>query len=329
MLAPRHLKVRIVAVAGAIGLAATAAGCSVPHNERAAAAPTKPTSVRTYALTGLPAPTDSKPRPVITIKVDNTEAGRPQRGVANADLIIEEPVEGGLTRLAAFYESKLPESVGPVRSARISDIGLVKPVAATVVASGAAQPTITAFKAADVPLIDESHPAFTRDPSRAAPNNLFVNPTLLDRKDAGRLPAQSYFEFGKSKLGPGAEANRVTVRYTYSVTEDWEYLAGKRVWQRTGGDAPYPVDTLLLLTVRLRDAGYRDAAGSMVPIVESSGKGAGYLLSGGEVHRIAWTKASEKKPFEIMTTEGLVTPVPPGRTWLGLLPRGQGKLTYS
>lgn len=319
---------RVLAFAAAMGIAAAgAAGCSVPRNERAT--PPTPTSTSTYALTGLPAPADWRPRPVLTIKIDNTVSGRPQRGVNSADLIIEEPVEGGLTRLAAFYESKLPETVGPVRSARTSDIGLVQPVGASVVASGAAPQVIAAFQAADVPLVDETNPAFTRDPSRSAPYNLFVNPTLLEPKGA-HAPTQSYFEFGTPNLSPGASAERATVRYPNSATEQWAWQENRDVWQRDDtADDTTAVTSVLLLTVRLRDAGYNDIAGNPVPEVQSTGRGAGYLLTGGQVHRIAWRKASDREPFEVMTPGGLVIPMPPGRTWLGLLPRGQGKLTYS
>ena len=84
----------------------------------------------------------------------------------SADLVIEEPVEGGLTRLATFFESELPETVGPVRSVRISDIGLVDPVRATVVASGGAPDSLAAFEKAGVTLVTEGSPALGRDSTR-------------------------------------------------------------------------------------------------------------------------------------------------------------------
>src|SRR5687767_3675435 len=62
---------------------------------------------------------DSRPdNPVMVVKVENTPSGAPQYGVDRADMVVEELVEGGLTRLAALYYSKLPGKVGHVRSLR-------------------------------------------------------------------------------------------------------------------------------------------------------------------------------------------------------------------
>ena len=61
-------------------------------------------------------------------KIDNTDSSAPQIGLGSADMVVEELVEGGLTRLAVFFYSDLPDEVGPVRSMRASDIGIVSPV---------------------------------------------------------------------------------------------------------------------------------------------------------------------------------------------------------
>ena len=92
----------------------------------------------TWPLTGLPVTGDdeaAQTHPVMVLKMDNTYASSPQVGLGEADMVVEELVEGGMTRLAAFYYSKIPGDVGPVRSMRASDIGIVSPVDATVVLS--------------------------------------------------------------------------------------------------------------------------------------------------------------------------------------------------
>ncbi len=123
--------------------AATTTGPTTPP----AAAPTRrtsrppPTLKATWPLTGLPVTGDdeaAQKHPVMVLKMDNTYASAPQEGLGSADMVVEELVEGGMTRLAAFYYSQIPGDVGPVRSMRASDIGIVSPVNATVVTSGAA-----------------------------------------------------------------------------------------------------------------------------------------------------------------------------------------------
>ena len=58
-------------------------------------------------LTGLPAPNGSVPqRPAMAVKIDNYPAGRPQSGLDKADIVFEEPVEGGITRYAAVFQCR-------------------------------------------------------------------------------------------------------------------------------------------------------------------------------------------------------------------------------
>ena len=63
--------------------------------------------------------------PIVVVKYDNTPAAQPHRGLTSADLVYVEPVEWGLTRIAAVFSTRVPAVVGPVRSARISDIDLM------------------------------------------------------------------------------------------------------------------------------------------------------------------------------------------------------------
>ena len=72
-------------------------------------------------LNGLPGVNEQ----ILVVKIDDTRAAHPQIGLEYADVVYVEQVEGGLTRLAAVYSSQLPPLIGPVRSARISDIELL------------------------------------------------------------------------------------------------------------------------------------------------------------------------------------------------------------
>lgn len=309
--------------------ALVAAGCSQAEGQQTGGSATPTAKAQTLSpLTGLPV--SAAAQPVVVVKIDNTESARPQLGVRAAELVIEEPVEGGLTRLAAFYEHARPRRVGPVRSARISDIALVKPVRATVVASGAAQQTLAAFERADVTLVDETHHAFTRDTGRSEPNDRFVDLTELGKAVAHTAPEQPYFEFGATGLPSGVKARAVSVRYSHSATERWNWQPSRRVWEQADpGGTAFPATTVVLLKVGLQDAGYRDAAGSWVPIVESTGRGDGYLLADGQVHEVHWSKQSPQDSFKITTKAGRQILIPPGRTWVGLLPKRTSDVSFS
>ena len=91
-----------------------------------------------WPLTGEKLEGDLPDHPVYVAKIEKRPRPAPQIGLASADMVVEELVEGGLTRLAVFYYSDIPDEVGPVRSMRASDVGIVKPVNGELVASGAA-----------------------------------------------------------------------------------------------------------------------------------------------------------------------------------------------
>lgn len=285
-----------------------------------------PTPTLTYAMTGLPAPAAWTPRPVVVVKVDNTLAGRPQTGVGQADLVIEEPVEGGLTRLAAFFESDLPDSVGPVRSIRASDVGLVSPVTPIVVASGGAPEALAAYAAADITLVDESSGLLVRDPSRAAPYNVFVDLSQIQRQTRGEDPDGPYFDFGITKLPAAASVKQVRLTFSPSHSETWTWNS-KGWWEQ--GESTFRPTTLIALDVRTVDTGQRDAAGTPIPEVITTGKGGGFMMMDGKAHQILWQKRSPSAPFQFTTPAGLVISVPPGRTWLALMEKAPGQVTLS
>ena len=64
----------------------------------------------TWPLTGLPVEGDdsaAQTYPVMVAKIDNTESSSPQIGLSSADMIVEELVEGGVTRLASRVQPSL------------------------------------------------------------------------------------------------------------------------------------------------------------------------------------------------------------------------------
>ena len=133
---------------GGSSKSSTPAGSSSAPGTPASSAAPAPT---TDPLTGLKASDGGvSDHPVFIAKIDNTSSSRPQYGIGDADLVTQELVEGGITRLAAMFYSDLPAKAGPVRSARASDIGVVTPTHAVLVASGMAPPTVQRLNAAKV-----------------------------------------------------------------------------------------------------------------------------------------------------------------------------------
>lgn len=277
-----------------------------------------------WPLTGLQASGSiTKDHPAIVVKMDNTTSSAPQLGLSKADLVTEELVEGGMTRLAAFYYSQIPGIVGPVRSMRASDIGIVTPAKADVVTSGAAPITISRIQKAGITFFGEGSKGFFRDNTRRAPYNLFTDlkkTVTLTRKNAS-VPGD-YLDWGTESDFPGGQAaTSIDVPFSAGHTTRWSYDGQGYVNTNSNakeGDRFKP-DSILVLRVRIGDAGYKDPAGNFVPETKLTGTGKAFLFHGGKLVRGTWSKKSLSDPVQLATAAGPLK-VPAGHTWIELVP---------
>jgi len=325
-------------VAALVAASLLLAGCSGGDEEPTAEPSTsEPTAVETseppeptyWPLTGLERTTDAPRHPVIVTKVDNTSSSAPQVGLGAADMVVEELVEGGYTRLAAFYYSKVPQDIGPVRSMRASDIGIV-PQGATVVTSGAAPVTIKRVNGAGIPWITEGAAGVYRETSRYAPYNLFARLSDIAKRLKTDEEPPPYLPWGtEADLPRGGKATTLTADFGAHTTS-WAFQKGGYVntdSYAAEGDQ-FPADSVLVLRVKVGDAGYRDPAGYPVPETKFEGKGPAMLFHGGRVIRGTWAKDGLHGAIELSTKAGDLT-VPAGRVWVELVPAVNGNVTFA
>ena len=312
------------------------AGCSDPSSTNTADDGRRQ-APETWPLTGLRAGSPAKDHPVLVLKLDNTASSAPQRGLSSADLVVEELVEGGVTRLAVFFYSRIPGVVGPVRSMRASDIGIVSPVDATMVTSGAAAPTIARLARAGVPYVTEGSAGFYREAARRAPYDLMADlgdvAEAVSGDDEVRPP--DYLPFGPARRLPAGEpATSFDARFSSAHTTSWAYRDGGYV--DTGSLAAagdeFPADSVLVLRVKVGDAGYRDPSGNTVPETRLVGEGEAQLFHAGRVVTGTWSKSALTSSLRLTRTtpQGEVDLlVPPGRTWIELVPAATGGVDIS
>lgn len=79
-------------------------------------------------FTGYEKTDKSNPR-AVAVMVNNITAARPQRGLSQADILVESKVEGGITRFMAVYSDyeNVTGDIGPVRSGRDQFLQLAMP----------------------------------------------------------------------------------------------------------------------------------------------------------------------------------------------------------
>ena len=329
-----------VALATLLATALLLAGCSGDSEDAqpADAAPGEPTSSATseappeptyWPLTGLERTGSAPKHPVIVTKVDNTSSSAPQVGLGQADLVVEELVEGGMTRLAAFYYSQVPANIGPVRSMRASDISIV-PTGATVVTSGAAQVTLNRISAAGIPWITEGAAGVYRETSRSAPYNLFARLGEIAERLKAKEEPPPYLPFStEADLPRGGKARTLAASFGAHTTS-WQFEGGRYVntdSYAAEGDR-FPADSVLVMRVQIGDAGYKDPAGYPVPETKFEGKGPALLFHDGRVIRGTWTKDGLTGAIGLETKAGELL-VPAGRVWIELVPAATGDITFA
>ena len=116
--------------------------------------------------------------PILVVKLDDTVAARPQIGLDRADVVYIEQVEGGLTRLAAVFSSEIPQLIGPVRSARITDLEILAQYGTVVFAYSGAQkkllPVIAEANLINLGAQRQSPKIYSTDPLRRSPTAMML-----------------------------------------------------------------------------------------------------------------------------------------------------------
>lgn len=286
-------------------------------------------------------------RPALAVKIENTDNGRPQTGINQADVVYEEMVEGGLTRLLAVYHSQSPESLGPVRSARSTDVPLLAELGRPLFSWSGANPTFAeAVRAANVVDVGaEAAPAaYQRDTDRSAPYNLYASPEDLwaagDDVDPDLRPPPPLFEYrpGGEALdaadAEGAAGFEASGGQGLSTSIRWDWDEETGTWLRTQDGTPHVDDqdtqvsaaNVVIRFTPYRDTGLRDSAGAPVPEADPVGEGEVWLLTDGQVQRGRWNKPSAEAPTTYTDADGSTLQLTPGQTWIELLPPGAGEV---
>ncbi len=292
-------------------------------------------------LTGAPAPGGRVPqRPALAIKVENLPAARPQWGLDKADVVFEEPVEGGITRFIAVYQCRNASRVEPVRSGRFVDIDILKPLGKTLFAyAGAIQPVVNAVRAPGSLLEDVGSfvatGAYSRDPTRLEPHNLETSTGALYQA-AAKLgysgpPPPPLFRYGPPVMG-GTPASAVHLHFPLDVTT-WTWEPKAKRWARSYSDTGPAVqgdnvqitaaNVLVLHVVQYPTPYVEDATGAHENQLVLTGSGQAWVFRGGAQFYGKWERPSLSDPTTFVETNGTKITLQPGNTWEELVPTGE------
>ncbi|MZE56169.1 DUF3048 domain-containing protein [Streptomyces sp. SID5770] len=296
----------------------------------AAASATAPVPVPDIGIspfTGLP----GRLGPVLAVKIDNVRAARPHTGVEAADLVYVEQVEAGQSRILAVYSSRMPSKIGPVRSARESDLELLRQFGKPLLAYSGSQTALKPLieKAPVFALPPEAAPeAFTRDPSRFAPHNLYLNPLKAQAAAPESHSAKDIgFRFGPPPPG-GTALNTRTVRFP-AATFDFTWSGKRHQWMvsmdgeayRTPAGTAVGTPTVVVQNVDVRPSRFKDRWGSVSPYTKTVGKGTATILRNGRSFKANWSRPNAEAKTTFTTPTGEPMNFAPGQVWILLTAR--------
>lgn len=266
---------------------------------------------------------------VFAVKFDDTTYAHPQDGVEAADVVVITQVEAGLTRLMGIYSSNYPDQLGPIRSARISDIDILAQFGRVgFLYSGAQSKLRPVLSSANlVNLSAERNPPtiYFNDPERVAPYAMMVRlPLLIEKADEVEIVKSVGWKHGEltESALPVASAKMIWPNASYELfwnetnsTFDLNFDGRPNLaksGQRLGSNM------LVVQVVKIAPSEYGDKFGGVTPKSEVVGEGDAFLFRDGTVTKVRWSRPSASEPTSWLLEDGSEAEFARGQVWIFL-----------
>ena len=278
-------------------------------------------------------------RPV-SVCLGNTSYALPQCGISSADILIEIPVESGISRLMMITTNYADiEQIGSVRATRESLAKIADAFDAIQFYAGTADEGTSVSLPYDTLdfLRQNLSNVYYRDPSRYAPHNLMTNGTLMTQgieglryrtsiKDDFSLP-YLFADYNETITPIGSSANSIKLTYssiqqanfTYDESTD-TYLRYQLGEQHIDGITEQQLSFSNLFFLSANTVTHETSQGATMDITIEDG-GSGFLCYGGIAQEIKWTYSDGELLF--YTASGDPLTVNRGNAYIGFYKSSQ------
>lgn len=298
-----------------------------PISREPSAAPVQPPTPG--GLPASPNPLTGDVRPggkVLAVKIDNVGAATQARqaGLNSADIVYAIRVEGGLSRLMAIYDSShVPTSVGPVRSARETDLPILAAYGKVDFAySGASNGFLPDLAKANVFNVTPStYGGF----SNGGSSPTFISPAAVFAQfpDAAVAPDIG-LRFADAPNTPpgGTSADSFVVRMpAASFGFSWD---GSKYLVSTDGHAAVTdsgqrdtTTNVIVQHVNIVPGRFTDGLDNNAVLSRTTGSGNADVYRNGLVYHCTWSKPTDSSPTTYSINGSPMT-LQSGRTWIVL-----------
>ncbi|MGH2472696.1 MAG: DUF3048 domain-containing protein [Candidatus Limnocylindria bacterium] len=302
-----------------------------------------------WPLTGMPLAGGSASKRPLYVKIDNNPTARPHYGIAQADQVYEWLVEGLTTRLAAVYQSKDPDVIGSVRSARMTDAPIIPSLAGAFVYSGGGPEELMrihydAFVTYRYIDLAPSYGWGYRVGFRPGPYNYFttygnVRDSLAAAPDGDQPVSIPSWDFlpptATDPLAGGMtgsiDATGITVPYRAGFEVGYRYDPASRSYARfqagvreVDGATREVVAARNIVVIQTQvhfttEFGL-DPAGNPKLDMTLIGTGVGSVFRDGKRQDVIWTRPDIFDVFTLRNLNGEAVRLSPGQTWIHIVP---------
>jgi hypothetical protein len=302
-----------------------------------------------WPLTGMPLAGGSASKRPLYVKIDNNSHARPHYGITKADQVYEWLVEGLTTRLAAVYQSKDPDVLGSVRSARMTDTPIIPSLNAAFVYSGGGPEELMQihYDAAVIDRYIDLAPGYGwgyRVGFREAPYNYFTTYRNLRAALAGApdgdqpvsIPSWDFLPPSVTDplaggLAGSVDATAITIPYRAGFLVGYRYDPASRSYSRVQdgvrevdgqtGEAVAAKNVVVIQTeVHFTTAFGLDPAGNPKLDMTLVGTGNGSVFRDGMRQDVTWSRPDIFDVFTLRNSNGEAVRLEPGQTWIHIVP---------
>jgi hypothetical protein len=292
----------------------------------------------TYPLTGVGSVDEPTLRP-IAIMVNNHPNARPQSGISKADIVYEMLVEGEATRLLAIFQSNIPETIGPVRSARDYFIQVAKGYDALYIAHGyspKAQQLLNSGVVDNFNGMQHDGTYFFRSKNRKAPHNSYITAENIERAtDKLKISLKNDKNFdltfyaNEDNVKMGNEAKKIHMNYfsqNSSYSSIYTYDSESKKYFKSSPQEKI-MDELVDEQVAISNVLFFETAHKVIDTegrrdITLTGGGTAYVFQHGQMREVKWK--NDNGLVYAVEQDGSKVPLVPGNTWIHFVPSSPG-----
>ena len=278
-------------------------------------------------------------RPV-AVKLANDPGARPQWGISEAEVVYEHVTEGGVTRFTCLFVISDAPRVGPIRSARLIDVDLIREFNALFAHVGGSPPVREHLLVLGPLDRDEffygAGGPYYRTTDRFAPHNMFIDlPALREAGVAAGLPGQVELTptlFYEEEPAKG-EVETITIPIPPASSDTYrsvyEFEPKTRLYKKSQNNAPHidgatgaqiRVGNVVVQYTNIVATEYEeDFLGNRSLAIDTLGEGEVHIFRDGLGLSGRWVRESLGDRTRYYDEAGEPIALRPGHTWVHML----------